>query len=150
MICGHPDTEENTRIYIKNDGFSRKVCLTCKKLRKRVGYKTQREVRRELNKMPVDKDAPRRFEEALEAASINPNAPQPLCIVANGEYSKWIDWASDEEMREEGEGSAPTYIEARDMCEGCPLFDLHMKAVIAKRPYHGVNAGLRFELGKRF
>lgn len=150
MKCGHPETSQNIKYYKKNDGFTRKVCLTCKRDRNKVWFIDAVKARREQKNMPVDKDAPRRFEVALEAAANDHTKPQPNCITPIGESSKWIDWATEEENREPGETGAPTHQEAKEWCYDCPLLDLCTSAALAKRPYHGVRgSGLIFEFGKR-
>lgn len=154
MKCGHTETDSNVKYYKKRDGYVRKVCVECKnrlsRAQRRVGYISEVKARRKLDSMPVDTDAPRRFEIALERAANDPEAPQPDCITPIGEPSKWIDWATNEEEREAHESEAPSRQEARIWCEDCPLLNVCTAAALAKRPYHGVRgSGLIFENGKR-
>ena len=104
--------------------------------------------------MTVSRDSPKLFELALEEAGQNPEADQPQCVewVRNnpGRPNPWIDWATNPDEREPHERPAPSKIDALDLCEGCPLYNLCTDAAIVKPPYHGVRgAGLRFENGRK-
>lgn len=104
--------------------------------------------------MAVDKLSPRRFEQVLEEATQNPDAPQARCrtwVQENPDMpNPWVDWSSDPYDSEPHEGKTPTLLRARMLCEGCPLEDLCTAASLAKPPYHGVRgSGLRYELGRR-
>lgn len=100
--------------------------------------------------MTVDKTSPKRFEVALERATRDPKAPQPKCLRPIDQHSPWIDWATDPDEREDYETEAPTHIDAKILCEGCPLESLCTEAALAKNPFHGVRgSGLIFENGKR-
>lgn len=98
--------------------------------------------------MTVNKESPIIFEKALEEASQNPEAPQPLCVKKAGNPNRYLDWSSDPD--DEEPLPTPSLLQARRLCEGCPLEDLCTQAALAKRPYHGVRGnGLRYENGRR-
>jgi hypothetical protein len=104
--------------------------------------------------LTVSKDSPREFEIALEEAALDPESPQPFCVVWQknnpGKPNPWIDWGSNTDEREDYERTTPTKQDALDLCDGCPFYNLCTDAAIAKPPYHGVRgAGLRFENGRR-
>lgn len=96
----------------------------------------------------------KKFDEALDLATMDPQAPQPKCAVwvreNPGEPNPWVDWATEAEDREPHESEAPTFFDAKMLCEGCPLESICTPGALAKPPFHGVRGnGLRFELGKR-
>ncbi len=104
--------------------------------------------------MSVSKQSAHEFEVALEAASQDPDKPQPKCAVwvheNPGKPNPWIDWATHPDNREDYERPAPSKKDALDLCDGCPLYNLCAEAAIARPPSHGVRAaGLRFELGRK-
>jgi len=102
----------------------------------------------------VDKLSPKKFELALERATIDPEAPQPKCRTwvdeHPGEPNPWTDWATDPEEREPHEAEELTFWGAKMLCTGCKLESICTEAALAKPPFHGGRGnGLRFENGKR-
>lgn len=102
----------------------------------------------------VDKTSAKKFEQALENATQDPDKPQPKCRVwvddNPDEPNPWTDWATEEEDREERETSAPTFFDAKMLCTGCPFEAICTEGALAKPPFHGVRGnGLRYENGKR-
>ncbi len=81
-----------------------------------------------------------RFEQALEEY-------QPACV-KGGLPSKWTDWATDPEDREDYETEPPTKEEAADLCKGCKVAELCVEWAKATGQYHGVYDGQRRENGR--
>lgn len=75
----------------------------------------------------------------------------PPCAKA-GIPSRWTDWSSDEELREDYESDRlPTADEAKAMCADCPIAGeggLCIKYAKATGQSHGVWGGRRIEKGK--
>lgn len=78
---------------------------------------------------------------------------RPACVTA-GLPSRWTDWASDPEDREDYEGEPPTKAEAEELCKDCPLLEwkqdgnVCLKYAKATGQFHGVWGGERRENGK--
>lgn len=93
-----------------------------------------------------------RFDQALETEDVN-------CRKA-GAPSRWTDWDTNPEYREDYESEAPTSREAEAMCDGCPLAPLRdgrgritekglcLTYAEATGQAHGVWGGKRRENGR--
>lgn len=104
--------------------------------------------------MTVDRTSGKRFQDALDEASMDPDKPQAKCVVwvreNPGKPNPWVDWATDLSDAEPQEVEIPSLERAKMLCEGCPLEDLCTAANLAKPKYHGVyGTGVRYENGRR-
>lgn len=89
------------------------------------------------------------FEQAADAME------KPLPCVAGGIPSKWADWDSDPEKREEYETDMPTRMQAKALCATCPLGSIAPGGKGLCKPWamatgqsHGVYDGQRRENNK--
>lgn len=107
----------------------------------------QSKARHAANVQKLSTPVVERWEQAMDEA-------RRPCVKA-GIPSKWTDWATDPELREDYEGEPPTQREAEEMCAECPLRDvlfggdgLCSEYAMATGESHGVWGGKAREDGK--